>query len=72
VIAPRARAHLELTTGPSREEELVLGSVVLAARRVEFTSGEDRRTVWFDGLGRVLKVEIPAAGYVAERTDVVR
>jgi hypothetical protein len=28
--------------------------------------------VWFDALGRVLRVEIPSTGYVAERTDVLR
>jgi hypothetical protein len=72
VVVPRARVRIELTAGPSRNEELRLGSTALAARRVEFSSSEDRRIVWFDPSGRVLRVEIPATGYVAERTDAPR
>lgn len=72
VVVPRVRARIELTAGPSTDEDLRLGSTVLPARRVEFSSSEDRRIVWFDRLGRVLRVEIPATGYVAERTDVLR
>ena len=72
VVVPRSRARLELTAGVSSDVEVRLGSTVLPARRVEFSAGEDRRTVWFDQLGRVLRVEIPATGYVAERTDVLR
>jgi hypothetical protein len=72
IIVPRTRARLELTAGPSVGEDLHVGTTVVAARRVEFTSAEDRRIVWFDRLGRVLRVEIPTSGYVAERTDVLR
>jgi hypothetical protein len=72
VIVPRSRARLELTAGPPADEDLHVGTTVLAARRVEFTSAADRRVVWFDRLGRVLRVEVPATGYVAERTDVLR
>lgn len=72
VIVPRERKRLELTAGPSVDEDLHIGTSVVAARRVEFTSGEDRRVVWFDRLGRVLRVEVPANGYAAERTDVLR
>jgi hypothetical protein len=39
---------------------------------VDFTSGEERHAVWFDRLGRVLRVEVPARGYVAERVDLLR
>jgi hypothetical protein len=72
VILPRERARIELTAGAPSEEDLHVGTTVVAARRVEFSSGDDRRIVWFDRLGRVLRVEVPAAGYVAERTDVLR
>jgi hypothetical protein len=72
VVVPRTRGRLDLTAGPAVEEDLHVGTTVVAARRVEFTSAEDRRIVWFDRLGRVLRVEIPATGYVAERTDVLR
>jgi hypothetical protein len=72
VIVPRTRARLDLTAGPAVEEDLHVGATVVAARRIEFTSAEGRRIVWFDRLGRVLRVEIPETGYVAERTDVLR
>lgn len=72
IMEPRTRARLDLTRGPTTLEELRLGALVVPARRVEFTSGEDLRTVWFDGVGRVLRVAIPATGYLAERTDVLR
>ncbi|MGE0159319.1 MAG: hypothetical protein AB7T31_07880 [Gemmatimonadales bacterium] len=72
VIEPRSRARLELTAGTPTTEELVAGSAPVAARRVEYTSGSEVRIVWFDPLGRVLRVEIPSTGYVAQRTEVPR
>ena len=71
-LEPRSRAWVNLEAGPWTEEEVRLGQGPVQARRVEFFSGEDRRIVWFDRvLGRVLRVEVPATGYVAERTDLV-
>jgi hypothetical protein len=72
VLVPRTRERLEIVTGPSREEDLHIGSSVVAARRVEFNAPSDSRVVWFDRLGRVLRVEVPTTGYAAERTDVLR
>ncbi|MEQ1857497.1 MAG: hypothetical protein ABL963_13645 [Longimicrobiales bacterium] len=72
VLVPRERSRLDLTAGNHVEDELHVGTTNVGARRVEFTDGDDRRIVWFDRLGRVLRVEIPATGYVAERTDVLR
>jgi hypothetical protein len=72
VLEPRLRRHVELRAGPAAEEELQLGQTVLSARRIELTSEDERRTVWFDRVGRVLRVEIPARGYVAERVDLLR
>jgi len=72
VLVPRTRVRLDLTAGTPVEEDIHVGNTVVAARRVEFTSPQDRRLVWFDRLGRVLRVEIPATGYVAERIDVLR
>lgn len=71
VLGPRERSHTSLTVGAAREESLQLGPNVVDARRVELSAGDDRRIVWFDRLGRVLRVSIPARGYVAQRTDLV-
>jgi hypothetical protein len=72
IIEPRSRTRLQLTTGAPEDDTLTIGSSQVAARRVEYSAGESSRWVWFDALGRVLRVEIPATGYVAERTDVLR
>jgi len=72
VIEPRIRSYVTLTVGATIEEELRVGQTVVAARRVEFSAGEDRRIVWFDRIGRVLRVEIPDRAYVAERIDLLR
>jgi hypothetical protein len=71
VISPRQRARTSLTAGPSTEEQIQLGANIVQARRVEFSAGEDVRIVWFDRLGRVLRVSVPAQRYLAERTDLV-
>lgn len=70
-IEPRTRTQLQLTAGAWTDEELVLGPSRVPARKVTFTAAGDARTVWFDRQGRVLRVEIPASGYVAVRTDLV-
>ena len=72
VLEPRLRQHLRLRAGAPQEEELQLGQTVVTARRIELSAGEDRRIVWFDRVGRVLRVEIPARGYIAERIDLLR
>ncbi len=71
VIEPRARRQIELVASAWTDESLRLNETVVAARKVTFSAGSDRRIVWFDRQGRVLRVEIPARGYVAERRDLV-
>lgn len=72
VLEPRLRGHTDLVAGAAREEELRLGQTTVGARRVQFSSGDDRRIIWFDRVGRVLRVEIPGRAYVAERVDLLR
>jgi len=72
LLEPRSRRQIVLTAGKSVAEDVRLGPNIVSARRVDFTSDqEDDRTVWFDGQGRVLRVEIPSLGYLAQRTDLV-
>lgn len=71
VLEPRTRKQPQLLAGPSSEEEIRVGTVRVKARRMTFSAGEDTRTVWFDTQGRVLRVEIPAIGYLAQREDLV-
>lgn len=71
VLSPRDRSRTSLVAGRSTEEQIQLGPNVVQARRVEFSAGADRRVVWFDRLGRVLRVSVPSRSYLAERTDLV-
>lgn len=71
VIEPRTRRQLQLTASAPTDEELRLGATSVQARRVAFSGGDQERVVWYDRQGRVLRVEIPARGYVAERKDLV-
>jgi hypothetical protein len=72
VLEPRSRRPLTLSVDAAEDEELRMGPNVVNARRVTLTTGDGQvRRVWFDRQGRVLRVEIPDLGYVAERTDLV-
>jgi len=71
VLEPRTRRQLQLLASAPGEDEIRVGATRVKARRVTFGAGEDVRTVWFDPQGRVLRVEIPALGYVALRQDLV-
>jgi hypothetical protein len=48
-----------------------LGARDEPAPKETFTAADETRMVWIDRQGRVLRVEIPSAGYVAERQDLV-
>lgn len=71
VIEPRTRTQTTLTVERRSEDEILLDGRSTAARRLEFTVDGQVRIAWYDRLGRVLRVEIPAAGYLAERQDLV-
>lgn len=71
VIEPRTGRQIQLAAAAPVEEELQLGPSRVRARKVSLSSGDDVRLVWFDAQGRVLRVEVPARGYVAERQDLV-
>ena len=71
VIEPRTRRQLQLVASAPVEEEIRVGATPVRARKVTFSAADDVRHVWFDGQGRVLRVEIPARAYVAERQDLV-
>lgn len=69
VIIPRqSRQVVSTVTSAGTESISVAGSTVSARRlRVE-PNGLTPRTVWVDSQNRVLRLEIPADGFVAERT----
>lgn len=54
-------------SGP--EPITVAGTEVESRRIVATVDGGDERRIWVDGQGRVLRVEVPARGLVAERLN---
>ena len=71
VIEPRTRTHTTLTVVRRADEEVQLAGRATETRRIDVTVGGEARSIWYDRLGRVLRVRIDSAGYVAERTDLV-
>jgi len=72
ILEPRSRSQYTLTATARGDEELRIGPNVVQLRRVDFVAeGGHDRTVWYDRQGRVVRVEIPALSWVAERTDLV-
>jgi len=71
VIEPRSRLHTTLEVVRRIDEEIIVSGRTVQARRLDLGRGGQARTVWYDRLGRVVRVEIPAAGYVAERVDLI-
>ena len=71
ILTPMSRTRSHLRAEASIQEQIQLGPNVVQARRVEFAAGEDLHIVWYDRFGRVLRVSVPARGYLAERTDLV-
>ena len=70
-LEPRSRREITLTAVSRVDDQVTIRGTAMTARRVEFDDGEGGRTVWYDAQGRVLRVEVPAWGYVAVRTDVI-
>ena len=48
-------------------ETITLQGEQVEATRVRIVSGDQVRTVWFDGSGRLVRVEVPTDGFVAQR-----
>lgn len=72
VLEPRTRTQHTLRATSRVEEEIQVGPNSIQVRRVDFISeGGHDRTVWYDRQGRVVRVEVPARSWVAQRTDLV-
>jgi hypothetical protein len=71
VFIPRAEAQQRMTLSLVGEEEVRVGGVLVSgARRFHLEGGEYSRDIWFDEQGRILRLEIPSRGYVAERENL--
>lgn len=71
-LEPRTSTQGLVTAGESSQVMMRLGRNQIQTKRIIFTTDAGvAQTVWYDRQGRVLRVEIPALGYIAERTDTV-
>lgn len=71
VFIPRAEAQQRMTLSLVGEEEVRVGGVLVpGARRFHLEGGDYSRDIWFDEQGRILRLEIPSQGLVAERENL--
>ena len=69
IIVPRSNRQVTANVTVRGLEAVAVGSGGMQARHLVVTvAGLPERHVWVDGSGRVLRVEVPSTGYVAERT----
>jgi hypothetical protein len=67
VIVPRVDEQADFVVGSITPERVTVGGQEIAARRVQVMAEGRERLVWVDAEGRVLRVEIPSTGFLAER-----
>jgi hypothetical protein len=67
VIVPRADPQASVEVQSIRSESVSVGGQQIDARRLTLSVGGVERRVWVDAQGRVLRVEIPSTGFLAER-----
>jgi hypothetical protein len=71
ILIPRENRQVMAEVIDRGEERLTIrGTPVNLYRLLVRTDAGDERHVWVDSLGRVIRVEIPARGYVAVRTEI--
>jgi hypothetical protein len=71
IMNPRESRQVQATIRFAGEESISAGGTTVVARRLDVQpAGGDARSVWIDGEGRVLRVEVPARSYVAVRTTL--
>lgn len=67
VVVPRTNTQTEVQVQGMVSDPVTVGGQRLEARRLDLSVGGVERRVWIDGEGRVLRVETPSTGFVAER-----
>jgi hypothetical protein len=73
ILIPRENRQVMATVRDLGEERLTIDGRTLDLFRLVVTpDGGDERHVWVDALSRVIRVDIPAAGYRAQRTEIPR
>ena len=66
-VAPLAQMEALPAQAELGSETIDVGGESVETTRVSLSSGGDRRTAWFDGSGRLVRVALPARGFEAVR-----
>jgi hypothetical protein len=67
VLTPRQGRQLRMSLTFVGEDQVPVGMQHLNARHFRLNGDDGARDIWFDEQWRILRVEIPSRGYVAER-----
>ena len=67
VLTPREGRQIRMSLTFVGEDQVPVGMQHLDARHFRLDGGEEARDIWFDEQWRILRVEIPSKGYLAER-----
>ncbi len=70
VLAPRGGRQVRMTLSPAGEEEIGVGGETVRARRFRLEGTQSAAEVWFDAQGRLLRVSLPAEGWLAQRESL--
>lgn len=73
ILIPREHRQVMATVEDLGEESVTVGNATASLfHLVVRPAGGEERHVWVDVLNRVVRVEIPERGYLAERTEIPR
>jgi hypothetical protein len=71
IVIPRSSKQVAAQVTVGGSETVTVGGRSVAARRLTVEpAGEPPRNIWVDDQGRVLRLEVPARRYVAERSSL--
>lgn len=71
VIIPRQSRQISAQVRQAGTERITIGGQQVSAQRLDVQpTGLPLRSVWIDAEGRVLRLQIPDEGYLAERTEL--
>lgn len=70
ILVPRAGSQDRMEVKSTATESVVVAGERIQARHVTFELNGAAHEVWYDGEDRVLRVEVPGSGFLAERSTL--
>lgn len=66
-ISPLTEAEAELPVISRTDETITLGGERVGTTKIRIGAGDAARELWFDSAGRLMRLSVPARGFLAER-----